>query len=77
MRSLEMTGGLTRGSDRGDTKRLIWLLASAVTSEVNLAMQEISTVNYESSEQHKDISTTRMAKDVTDTHKLVEFLSTG
>ncbi len=45
MQNLKTTGGLTRGSGMGETQRLIGLLSSAVTSEVNLAMQDISTVN--------------------------------
>jgi hypothetical protein len=73
MRSLKTTCGLTRGGGMGETQRLIWLLSSSVTSEVNLAMPELCAVSYESSERHKDTSTTRMAKD--DTHKMVAYLS--
>jgi len=47
---------------------------SRIVQEVNLAKQVLCAVSYESSEQHKDTSTTRMAKDVSDTHKMVAYL---
>lgn len=37
-------------------------------------MQELSAVSYESGEQHNGTSASRMAKDVSDTHKMVDYL---
>ena len=75
MRSLKASGGLTHGRGMGEIQRLIWLLSSIVTSEINLAMQELSGVSYETSDQHKDISVTRMEKDLSDVHQMVYYLS--
>ena len=75
MRSLKSSGGLTHGRGLNETQRLVWILSSSVTSEVNLAMQELTSINYHASEQHVDISIARFEKDVTDTYKLIEFLT--
>jgi hypothetical protein len=75
MRGLKTSGGLARGSGMSETQRLVWLLSRGVTSEMNLAMQEFSGVSYETSEQHKDISSARITRDVNDTYKMVAYLS--
>ena len=49
------TGGLTRGRGMTETQRLVWLLSTNACSEVNLALQELTSVNYTTSEQHKEI----------------------
>ena len=38
-----------------ETQRLVWLLSMPITAEVNSAMQELTEVDYITSEQHKDI----------------------
>ena len=75
MRSLKTTGGLTRGGGMGEIQRLIWILSSGVRTELNLAMQELYGICYETNKQDKDTSQTRMAMDITDTQKLLDFLS--
>ena len=37
----------------GESQRLVWLVALKACSEVNLAWQEFTTVNYTTHEQHK------------------------
>lgn len=54
MKSLKTTGGLTRSRGITETQRLIWLLSYKACSEVNLAMQDMTSVNYMTSEQHND-----------------------
>ena len=44
MLSLKITGGLTHGGGMGDIQCLIWMISSGVTTEVNLAMQELSGI---------------------------------
>ena len=86
MRSLKATGGLTRGRGMTETQRLVWLLSMKACSEVNLAMQDLTTVNYMTSEQHniiseekkekvhhKDMSKARQRKDMADTGELLNF----
>jgi len=76
MKSIKSTGGLTRGRGMDETQRLIWLLSSPQCAEINHAMQELTTVSYSTSDQHKDLSKTRQKRDITDTTKLISFLST-
>ncbi len=78
MRSTKTTLELTRGCDMTDTQHLVWLLSANACSEVNLAMQELTSVNYMMNEQHIDMSASRHEKDMADTQKLIDFLtSTG
>ena len=57
-----------------ETQRLVWLMAHPVCAEVNNAMQQLSGVQYNTREQHKDLTTARQGKDKTDSYELLEFL---
>ena len=74
MRSMKTSGGLTRGRGMTETQRLVWLMAHPVCAEVNNAMQQRTGVQYNTSEQHKDLTTARQVKDMTDSCELLEFL---
>ena len=74
MRSMKTTGGLTRGRGMTETQRAVWVLSNPATSEINAAMQELTRVNYETSAQHKDLSSSRQLKDTADTIKILSFL---
>ena len=75
MRSIKTTGGLSlRGRGMTETQCLVWLLSTIACSEVNLVMQELMSVNFLTSEQHKDVSETRQQKDMRDTQELLNFL---
>ncbi len=50
-----------------DAQHLVWLLSANACSEVNLAMQELTSVNYMMSEQHIDMSASRHEKNMADT----------
>ena len=56
MRSMKTSGGLTRGRGMTEQQRLVWVLSMPVCAEVNKAMQELIGVNYDTSEQNKDMS---------------------
>lgn len=75
MRSLKTSGGLTRGRGMTETQRLVWVMSSPVCAEVNNALQEFTGVNYTTSDQHKDLSHSRLSKDLTDTRAMVAFLN--
>jgi hypothetical protein len=75
MRTLKTTGGLTRGSGFSETQRSTWLLSMPICSEFNHAMQSLTKVAYESSEQHKDLSRSRVARDNADTERIMQRLS--
>ena len=74
MRSLKATGGLTRGRGMSETQRLVWLLSMPITAEVNNAMQQLTEVDYTTSEQHKDMSDSRIKRDMKDTKTVLEFM---
>ena len=45
-----------------ETQRLVWLMAHPVSDVVNDAMQQLTGVQYNTSEQHKDLTTARQGK---------------
>ena len=74
MRSTKTSGGLTRGRGMTKTQRLVWLMAHPVCAEVNNAVQQLTGVQYSTSEQHKDLTTARQGKYMADSCELSEFL---
>ena len=74
MRSLKTTGGLTRGRSMTETQRLVWCLSRPACEEINSAMQQLTSVPYETSELHKDISQARQTRDTADSEKLMSFI---
>ncbi len=74
MRSMKTSGGLTRGRGMTEQQRLIWVLSMPVCAEVNKAMQELSGVNYVTSEQNKDMTKARQARDWKDTATILSYL---
>ena len=75
MRSLKTSGGLTRGRGMFETQRTTWLFSRPSCSAVNVAMHEFTGVHFVTSDQHKDMSKARHERDVMDTDKLIDFLS--
>ena len=57
-----------------ETQGLVWLMARPVCAEENNTMQQLTGVQYNTSEQHKDLTTTRQGKDMADSCELLEFL---
>ncbi|KAK3744094.1 hypothetical protein QZH41_005421, partial [Actinostola sp. cb2023] len=74
MRSVKTSGGLTRGRGMTETQRLVWLMSIPICAEVNNAMQGLTGVNYQTSEQHKDASSTRQERDFKDTNDMIGYL---
>lgn len=75
MRSLKTNGGLTRGSGMSELQRLTWLLSAPTCSAINSSMQTFAKVQYETSEQHKEVRESRIERDNHDTSKLLCFLA--
>ena len=46
---------------------LLWLLSRTACADVNDAIQEVTSVKYMTSEQHKDLSKTRTERGLKDT----------
>ena len=74
MRSMKTSGGLTRGRGTTQTQRLVCMMTHPVCAEVNNAMQQLTGVQYNTSEQHNDLTTARQVKYMTDSCELLEFL---
>ena len=76
MRSLKISGGLTRGRGLTEQKRLIWLLSMPACAETNHTMQELTGVQFNSGEQNKDMSKARQTRDMKDTVTILSGLAT-
>ncbi len=75
MRSMKTTGGLTRGRGMTETQRNVWLLSMPACAEVNSAMQELTGISYETSEQHKETLKARVKRDSADTREILGVLA--
>ena len=75
MRHIKTDGGLTKGKGMTEKKCLVWVLSMPVCASINETMQTFSGVSYETSDQHKDVSAARQARDVSDTVDLFDYLN--
>ena len=57
-----------------ETQRLVWLLSMLITAKVNNAIQEVTEVDYTASKQHKDMSNSRIKRDMKDSKTILEFV---
>ena len=73
MRSLKTTGGLTQERGMTELQRTVWLLSTPACAEVNRAMQKVTNVTYEASEQHKETSQACLQRDFKDSIKILQF----
>lgn len=73
MRSLKTSGGLTTGGGMTEQQRAIWVLSRPACLEINLLMQNLTKIGYSTSEQHRDMSSSRKERDFDDTQKLVGY----
>ena len=56
------------------TLRLVWLVWHPVCAEVNNAMEQLTGVQYNTSGQHKDLTTASQGKYMADSYELLKFL---
>ncbi|KAG1678575.1 hypothetical protein GQR58_013380 [Nymphon striatum] len=68
-----------RGTDKGPwherTAKDHVAAAHPICAEVNIALQDYTSVQYGTSDQHKEQRAARQARDTDDTHKLIGYLS--
>jgi hypothetical protein len=74
MRSVKSTGGLTRGHGMTEQQRNIWLLSMPACADISSSMQEFTAVSYETSEQHKEETKSRIERDWKDSKAMMGFL---
>ena len=63
MRSVKTKGGLTRGRGLTETQGLVWLLSMHACAGVNCALQDLTAVTYNTSDQHKEATRARQEWD--------------
>ena len=74
MHTLKTSGRLTRGSGMTERQRAIRILSFPVTAEINGGMHEFTGTKYETSDQHKEASESRITRDHSNGFKLLSFL---
>ena len=67
MRTLKSTSGLTRGRGLSEVQRTTWLLGMPACAEMNRAMQELTSLAYDSGEQSRNILVSHITRDHEDT----------
>ena len=70
MRSLKTCGGLTRGSGMSEEQIALWTMSTPISAQYNAAMQEFTNLSYSTSEQHKELTSARMSRDLLDLQKI-------
>ena len=75
MRSLNTSGGLTRGTGMTEEQRSLWTMSTPITSQYNHAMQEFNELSYTTSEHHKEATQARIQRDSSDLEKLKTSLA--
>ena len=73
MRSLKATGCLTRGTGFKVVQCNTYLFSQPACAEVTTAIQELTCKLYSTSEQHKEMSVTRISRDNEDCEKLISI----
>ena len=74
MRSLKTSGGLTQGRGMDEIQHLIWIMSKPACSEVNDMIQNLTSVSYTTSDQHKETGCSRKERDLKDTWEIIRFL---
>lgn len=73
MRSLKISGGLTRGRGMDDAKRSLWLYSLPARAEMNNAIQSLTNLKTETSDQHKECGESRFVRDNKDIDCIYNF----
>ena len=74
MRSVKSAGGLTRGRGMADSQRTQWLLSMPACADMNNALQEVTGLEYCTSDQHVEASENRKIRDEQDMQVILNFL---
>ena len=74
MKNAKCRGGITRGRGVGEFQRVIWLLSAPVRAEIYETIQRLTGTSYETSEQYKEIFSSRMKRDSDDTMKVASII---
>ena len=69
-----MAGALTRGRGMTETQHHLWVLSMPACAGMNESLPKLTGVSFETSDQHKDMSESRQARDVNDAIALISYL---
>ena len=67
MQSLKTSGGLTRGRGMDEIQCLLRIMSKPGCSEINDMIQNLTSVSYTTSDQHKEAGSSRKERDLKDT----------
>ena len=73
-RSLKTSDGPTRQRSMPEPQGIVWYLPRPYCTNVNNAMQQLTSVTYQTSEQHKDVSHARQTWGTADLETLMSFI---
>ena len=70
MRSLKTSGGLTNGSGINEEQRSLWTMSMPVTAMYNMAIRDLNSLLYTTSDQHKETTDACLNRDIHDLAKI-------
>ena len=74
IRSLKTIGGMTRGRGMTELQRAVWLLSTPACVDINDSMQQFTGIVYETNEQHKEATPSRLQTDSKDAKKVMVYV---
>lgn len=74
MRVVKSPGGLTHGRGVYELQRTVWLMSAHIMGTYKEAMEEFSMVNFKTSHQHRNMSKSRMSRDMKEIGKVLSYL---
>lgn len=73
MKCTKSRSGITHGGGMTESQRATWILSHSRCCEVTCAMSLLTSVSRIGSEQHTDLTDARMARDLEDMKKIMQF----
>ena len=70
MRSLKTSGGLTNGSGINEEQRSLWTMSMPVTAMYNMAIRDLNSLLYTTSDQHKETTDACLNRNIHDLAKI-------
>ena len=74
MWSIKTPSELTRGQEMTNQQITVWLLSTPACSQANHAMQQVSGLCYDGSEQHREVSNSRTNQDYEDSVMVLQYI---
>ena len=75
MRTLKATGGMTRGRGMSELQRATFILSTPSCLEMKCALESLTEIKFDTSDQHKALRPSRINRDYIDAIKIVKYLT--